>query len=157
MLRRSVHAAFGWAIVRNRYALGDVALVDSTAAVRSHIFYTKGSFVWTDYESGEHVLDCAAGLFIHSDEAPRQVVKGESTAEESVFFCIDPKINKGRIPEVKPVSISTETTFLAGSKLFLCEGAVNIKGKVIEAPAQIKLTFDTPVVNTSDTAYGLLF
>jgi hypothetical protein len=152
-----MHAAFGWVIVRNCYGIGDVTLADTRAAVRSHIFYTKGSFVWTDHESGEHVLDCVAGRFIHSDEGPRRVVKGEATAEESVFFCIDPKINKGRIPEVKPVSISGETTLLAGSKLFLCEGAVNIKGKVIEAPAQIKLTFDTPVVNTSDTAYGLLF
>jgi len=152
-----MHAAFGWVIVRNCYGIGDVTLADTRAAVRSHIFYTKGSFVWTDHESGEHVLDCAVGSFIHSDEAPRQVVKGESTAEESVFFCIDPKINKGLIPKITPVLIEAEMTLPAGTRLFLCEGSVEIKGRTIPGPAQIRLNFDTLVVNTGSTAYGLLF
>jgi hypothetical protein len=88
---------------------------------------------------------------------PVGVFKGEAIEEENVFYCVDPKINKKQIPELTTIHITSESTLPAGTKLFLCEGTVVVKDRVIRAPAQIKLASDVIVSCVGSPAYCLIF
>ena len=157
MAKRTLHAAFGHIIARNEFVKSETLVVDTTAAVRSHIFYTCGRFVWTNVVTGEIANECNAGLFIPGGAALHGVFKGEALDNGSVFYCLDPKINRDYLPEVHPVVITSSETLSAKTKLFLCSGTVQVKNQTISAPAQIKLESGAEVISVGGTAYGFLF
>lgn len=157
MSKRTLHPAFGYVIARNEFAQSETLVVDTTAPVRSHIFYTAGQFTWADAATNAHAIDCNVGLFIPGSESPVGVFKGEAISDGSVFYCVDPKLNRDYLPDVQAVTISGAHAFPAKTKLFLCSGTVVVKGKAITAPAQIKLHSDADVISAGGVAYGLLF
>lgn len=157
MATRTLHPAFGYVVARNQYVKGDLMFVDATVEKRSHIFYVKGNFTWTDNATDVKVIDCSAGDFIPSDAGPVGVFKGEALSDDSIFFCFDPKINKNTLPDLTPVRIDSQSQFSAGTKLYLCEGKVVVKDKEINAPAQIKLASGTVVSCVGSPAHCLIF
>lgn len=159
MLERTMHPTFnGYVVARNICMKDDLMFVDATAEERSQTFYVKGGYSWKDKNTEEHVRDCLPGDFFSNTTTPVGIFVGKALDDQSIFYCFDPKLNnKTAVPELTPLSIDSQITLIAGTKLFLCEGTIKVKDKDISGPARIKFAFDTVVSCVGTPAYGLIF
>jgi len=158
MLTRTMHPAFGYVVARNTCIKNDSIFVDATQEERSQTFYVKGRYSFKHKDTDDHITTCSAGDFFSNSTTPVGILEGKALDEQNIFYCFDPKLNnKTTVPELIPLCIDSETTLLAGTKLFLCEGTISIKDRDISAPARVKFTFDTVVSCVGNPAYGLIF
>lgn len=129
-------ACFGYVILQNTYPKDSVYDVQTSASSETLLFLTKGHFVFNSKETGEMLEEHFPGAF-GADWVDRLA---EAVAvEESVLFCLTPKLNRGYIPETAPVVLNVDDTEMydAGTRLFLCQGTIEVNGVEFTGPCQV--------------------
>lgn len=147
-------ACFGYVLFQNEYPKGSVYDVQTSAISETVLFLTKGHFVFKNKETGEVLSEHFPGEFAYDwvDNIT------EATAvEESVLFCLTPKVNRGYIPEVAPIvlQIGDTNTFEAGTRFFLCQGTAEVNSAEFTGPCQIGFK-GTQALKAKTDVYGLI-
>jgi hypothetical protein len=155
---QKAHAAFGYVLIRNDYADGEVieATVKSDFAFTT--YWAKGAFQnfnvstgldWVDFPTG-HILrpgDYVGGVFRHT------------AVGETVVFCHDPALNRNYTPDIDVWSLDAQAQVVlpVGTRLFLCSGSLLIEGRKFDEPVQITIKSEDKIAVAESKCYGLLF
>jgi len=129
-------ACFGYVILQNTYPKNNVYEVQTSSASDTLLFLVKGHMVFRNKETKQMIEEHFPGAY-GSDWADR--LSEAVAVEESVLFCLSSQINRGYMPETIPVVLQENEAdiFDAGTRLFLCEGTVEINGIEFTGPCQI--------------------
>lgn len=158
MYTQKAYAAFGYVLVKNTYPANEVVEVTVDDASTATFFWTRGKFHSILKDTGEQVPDWEAGTFIN----PSDYIKGtfiQTPPVETVVWCYEPKTNRGYTPPLSKFELSDggQSTLTLGTKLFLCEGALEINGNIIQSPTQILVKNGDKQAVARGQCYGILF
>jgi hypothetical protein len=147
-------ACFGYVILQNAYPKDSVYDVQTSSTSGTLLFLTKGHMVFKNKETGEVLDEHFPGAYGSEwvDELYEVVA-----AEESVLFCLTPKLNRGYIPETMPVVLSVNDTaaYDAGTRLFLCQGTIEVNGSEFTGPCQVGFKGPQTIEAKTDV-YGII-
>lgn len=153
-MKQKPFACFGYVLIANYYDAGEVFEVRSSSDSKTVLFCVKGHTIGRNKQTGEVLEEYVPGWFAteHID------MVYENTAEEaSVCFCFDPKRHNDYVPPMDVVNSASGETVVcaAGTRLFLCEGTLNIDGKDFVGPCQV-LTQGAKQATAVTDVYGLI-
>jgi hypothetical protein len=147
-------ACFGYVILQNTHPKDSVYDVQTSSTSGTLLFVTKGHMVFKDKKTGEVLEDHFPGSYVSEwvDELYEAVA-----VEETILFCLTPKLNRGYIPETMPVVLDALDTVVydAGTRFFLCEGTVEINDAELTGPCQIAFK-GSQTMKTKTNVYGLI-
>lgn len=157
MLNQKFRPAFGYIIAQNTVEpfSSYTTVIDNTS--ESVLFYTDG---YLDFFKDDVILyTTRAGMMEVSSSHPRGSYVTVAGPNGCSFFCLDPKANKGSIPdtEFKKVVSGLNVEVNAGTKLYLCSGQIKIDEDIIDGPKQLYIRSDKKIIQTLTDCYFILF
>lgn len=156
-MKRTIHAAFGYVVYKNTFEPNEEFIADTSQPNPATIFYTVGHISSFD-QNGQLVLRPEPGSLILAHDALIGVFPSVVSSTGAECICIDPKSNRGYIPDVEVFALTAnETASLPqGTKLLLCSGSLNVDGRTFSNVAQIHLKSDDMTVAAVTNCYGLI-
>lgn len=151
------HAAFGYVIISQSFADGEAFDVEVNSASDALIFYVKGSFEHKN-ATATHIYDFAPGTLLQPhDYIPNKykyVVNGEG-----LLFCLGSAANRGYLPSASKffLAAGNSATLPVGTKLFHCAGQMDVNGKVLTDPTQLRSVSNPLNIQAETDCYGLIF
>ena len=141
-------------ILENTHPKDTMYDVQTAAESGTVLFVTKGRMVVRDKETKEMLDEYVPGAFLTEWKDGLSEV---ASVEETVLFCLTPKLNRGYIPEVAPVILQDNEAdfFEAGTKFFLCQGTAEVNGAEFTGPCQIGFK-GTQSLKAKTEVYGLI-
>lgn len=157
MLNQKFRPAFGYIIAQNTVEpfSSYTTVIDNTSA--SVLFYTKGYLEFFKGDSLKYTT--FAGMMEVASNHPEDSYITVAGPDGCSFFCLDPKANKGFVPDVefKKINANTSVEALENMKIYLCQGQIKIDEDIIDGPKQIYVRSDKKVINTLTDCYIILF
>lgn len=152
------YAAFGYVLIENTYADGEVvtAIIDNNYSC--YTFWACGMFKNKNVSTNTEMQDFATGCFLRPSDYFPGVFEHTSVGESKVF-CLDERFKSHTHVQLESFKmVAAESQVLPkDTKLFLCAGNLLVNGRNIDQPTQIHIrTGDTSVTAVTD-CYGLLF
>ena len=150
-------AAFGYVIIANYYKKSEQFEVNSSVDSKTLIFCSTSDITGTDRLTGRVLDQYTSGWSNYGVNVTQEYTN--IVNEDSTFWCCDPKLNKGFLPKIIPqvVSINDTIELKQGTKLFLCEGTLEINGREFVGPYQIHIKTGDKSAKALTTCYGLIF
>jgi hypothetical protein len=147
-------ACFGYILIQNTYQKDSVYEVQTSSDSNTTLFLTKGHILFRDKQTGEVLNEHFPGEFGSDWETN---LTEAVAVEESVFFCLTPKLNRGYVPETMPVVLDVDgtATYDAGTKFFLCQGTIKVNGSELTGPYQVEFKGAQTVTAKTDV-YGII-
>lgn len=147
-------ACFGYVILQNTYPKDSVYEVQTSSDSNTTLFLTKGRMLFRDKQTKEVLSEHFPGEFGSDWETN---ITEAVAVEESVLFCLTAKLNRGYRPETEPVVLNANdtATYAAGTRIFLCQGTIAVKGFEYTGPCQVGFKGPQTVEAKTDV-YGII-
>jgi hypothetical protein len=152
-MKQTVHACFGHVLFRNECDDGEFINVQIYTTSNNTLFAVQG------HETRNGIRTFGAGDMVKSNkEIPAETYPAVMQDNYTVW-CYSPHWNKGQDPELEKLILDggAETLLPIDTKLFLCSGTLQVGGKNLTAPQQIRIKTKQQLVTAIDPCYGLIF
>ena len=180
MIKQTPYPAFGYIILKNEFAPGDVVtdelFTNNTYFVINPLPYDGGNFgntgygyTWV-YTSGLiRAVSLTTGAVQERGAGFCNLVTPEQIGmyafefiEPGVLFCLSPMANstkQPRVPQTVHFSLAAGDTVTVphDTKLFLAVGQLQINGQSHEGVKQIRFSATDQTVTATTNCYGLIF
>lgn len=148
-----MHACFGHVLFLNE-AEGDELV--------NVIIYTTSNntmFIVQGFETRDGKISENTGSFKKSNRDLPAETYTAVYRDNYKLWCYSPIFNKGRDPDIKNIIIDPDQSmiFPIGTKLFLCNGILQINDKEVTGPTQIRIKTADQKLTAVNRCYGLLF
>ncbi len=152
------YAAFGHVLIENTYDDNETYTAIIGDDVKCTTFWAKGFFKNKHVSANSDFRDFPTGTFLRPEDCVPGVFEHTSVGESKVF-CFDQRLNPGKHPDMLPFILTggSETVLPKGTKLFLCDGELAVKGKNISKPTQLSIASEDALITAVTDCYGLLF
>lgn len=158
MLNQKFRPAFGYIIAQNTVEpfSSYTTIVDENSA--SVLFYTSGYLDFSKDGVTKYTTLIAGMMELSSNHSHGSYVT-TAGPDGCSFFCLDPKANKGFIPDLEFKKINANISFeaLENMKIYLCQGQLKIDEDILDGPKQIYVRSPQKIINTLTDCYIILF
>jgi len=154
------HAAFGYVLIENTYADGEIWRSIINDDIKCTTFWVKGLFKNKQLSVGSEdvIADFLPGHFLRPTDYVTGVFEHTPVGESKVF-CFDQRLNNNEYVDIEPFLLSAgeQTTLPKGTKLFVCSGHLVVGDRNILQPTQVSVQSGDILVTANSDCYGLLF
>jgi len=152
------YAAFGYVLIENIYADGEVVIAIIGDDIKCTTFWVQGMFKNKNISENTGLDDFLVGHFLQ----PSNYIPGtfeHTSVGESRVFCYDQRLNENKYINLEPFLLAggAETILPKDTKLFLCCGSLAVNGNNINQPTQINVKSGNTLVTAVTDCYGLVF
>lgn len=158
------YSAFGWVIHHKEIPSGGSYAVTLTGdtdgpGLGNITLVTKGHIAGVCRATGAEVIERLPG-YTNKDRTGLLAGIYDFTAQEnSEWWCINQKINRGQLPNVDifSASIGQVIELPIGTKLMLCIGSLSVGGTQYNAPQAFQVTSTQTAFVAGAQCYGFIF
>lgn len=158
------HTAFGWVVHHKVVSAGGSYAIHLTGdtdgpGLGNITLVTRGLITGANRATGSPVIDRSPG-YTNKDRTGLLAGTYDFCAQEdSEWWCINQRTNRGRLPDVDIFSASMGQVIEmpAGTKLLLCEGSLSVGGEHYDAPKAFQVTSQQTVFVAGEQCYGFVF
>jgi hypothetical protein len=168
-MEHCAYPAFGYYVVRNKIAAGEVitddvfvdGLVDITVPFNICWFYTKGLVHNVNVSTG--AVSVRTPGFCNAVTKETAGVWRADFLEESVVFCVPPQQPNPSVPPLVDLLVplvlpaGQSTTIQQGTKLYVCQGLLTVGDKTVPSLRQLEFKNGSRTVTAVEDCFCLIF
>ena len=151
------HAAFGYVLISQSFADGEVYDAEVNNESNAILLYVKGTFLHKN-ATGTQSHDFFPGTVLFPKDYIIDTYKC-TVVGEGLMFCLGSVANRGYLPKASKffLAAGNSVTLPINTKLFHCEGQINVNGKELTDPTQLRSVSNPLNIQAATDCYGLIF
>ena len=151
------YAAFGYVLISQSFADGETYDVEVNSASDAMLLYVKGTFLHKNATGGQ-AYDFSPGTVLLPSDYIINTYK-YTVVGDGLMFCLGSAANRGYLPKASKFFLAAgdSTTLPVGTKLFHCTGQMDVNGKALADPTQVRSVSNPLSIQASTDCYGIIF